>query len=106
MTDFNFYLGELYGILMAIQMTATDYVRHHQGMDLHDHEGDYRPVIIFIDNQASIRAINNPTSQSGQYILRQIIQELNLRLNRRIEIHWIPAHIEIEGNEIADRLAK
>jgi len=53
---------------MAIQMTFADYVRHNQWMDWHDHEGDYRPVIIFTDNQAAIRGINNaaPNHQRAQ----------------------------------------
>lgn len=104
--SYTVYFGELYGILMALQMVPIDHHRRSQLEDWNDHEADNRDTIIFTDNQAAIRAVNNPGNSSGRYLLRRIIQELVLRSRRRIEIHWIPAHVGVEGNELADRLAK
>ena len=106
MSCFTIYFEKLWDILMTIQMTTIDYVRFHQSANWHDHEENHRFVIIFIDNQTIIRVINNLTNQFEQYILCRIIQKLNLRISRRIEIHWISIHIEIKSNEIVDQLVK
>jgi hypothetical protein len=59
-------------------------------------------IAIFTDNQAS------RPSQSGQHIFKRIIQRLTgaERNVIHIEFHWMPAHHGVEGNELADKLAK
>ena len=93
--SFTVYSGELYGILL--------------GTGLASHVG-YRPgrVFICVDNQASIRAIGNSSSKSGQHIVQRIVEEIE-KLRKSgyvIELHWIPAHMGIVGNELADKAAK
>ena len=63
---------------------------------------------IFTDNQSAIRSTENPLSQSGQQILRFIVESINMLREKGInpELHWVPAHMEIEGNELADVAAK
>ena len=106
MLSFIVYSEKLYDILMIIQMIAIDYVRSNQFADWHEYEKDYRSIVIFTNNQTTIRIINNFKSQFEQYILHQIIHELNLRVERRIEIHWISTHIDVKSNEMIDKLAK
>jgi ribonuclease HI len=68
-----------------------------------------RKVIIFTNNQAAIRSAARPRMQSGQYILRKFVRNLEkLRKERgvKVEVRWIPAHIGVPGNEKADVLAK
>lgn len=50
----------------------------------------------------------DPQGQSGQYILRRIVNKLaKLRENKiPVTIRWIAAHKNVLGNEVADRLAK
>jgi hypothetical protein len=65
-------------------------------------------LTIFTDNQASIISSARPRNQSGQVILTKIYA-LTTALQRRrceITIRWIPAHIGVPGNEVADVLAK
>ena len=65
-------------------------------------------VFIYVDNQASIRTIGNPSSKSGQHIVQRVIEEIEkLRKDGYvIELHWVPAHMGIAGNELADKAAK
>ncbi|TGO46402.1 hypothetical protein BCON_0327g00020 [Botryotinia convoluta] len=87
------YAAELRGILSALQIA---------------YKKDHKAVIVFTDNQAAIRSVANPDSQSGQYILLQIIWMIENLRSKGIEpeFHWVPAHIGIEGNERADKAAK
>ena len=65
-------------------------------------------TFINTDNQASIQAIEDPRKHSGQAFVIAVIQWISLFREEgyTIELHWIPAHIGIEGNEIADKEAK
>ena len=89
------YAAELAGLLQALQM----------GRDI-GYTVD--TVTIFTDNQAAIRSARRPASQSGQWLLRLIVQLVTVLKQRgvRIAIHWIAAHEGVAGNEMADKLAK
>ncbi|RDL35892.1 uncharacterized protein BP5553_06504 [Venustampulla echinocandica] len=89
----NVYAAELRGILSALQIA---YKKAHKA------------VIVFTDNQAAIRSVANPDSQFGQYILLQILWMIENMRRKGIEpeLHWVPAHTGIEGNERADKAAK
>ena len=63
---------------------------------------------IYTDSQAAIRAVAQPGTQSGQYILRDIVKKVD-QLGTKdisISIHWIAAHKDVEGNKLADQAAK
>jgi ribonuclease HI len=72
--------------------------------------GFSRHVSMYIDNQASILATQTKARTSGHYLLN--ILHTKLMRNKRkfhnlgITIQWIPSHLNIEGNEEADRQAK
>lgn len=94
-TFFTVYSAELYGIAMAASI----------GLHLNT---AHTKVIICIDNQAAIRAIYCPAASSGQHIVKFIVWIINALRSKgqEIELHWVPAHIGIEGNELADVAAK
>ena len=61
-----------------------------------------------MDSQAAIRAVGSPKNKSGQHIVRRIVSAID-RIRQRgstVEIHWVPAHIGLCGNEAADKSAK
>ena len=58
---------------------------------------------ILLDNQAAVRALDQGRSNSSQAAVDKFS---SLRHNRLVEIHWIPGHVGIQGNEEADKLAK
>ena len=89
--QFTAYFGELYGLLMALDLVVFN--------------NSNQKVLIFTDNQAAITSYEQLKQQSGQYLL----QEIALRIEsppRQLEIHWIPAHSGVPGNELADIAAK
>lgn len=93
--SFTVYSGELYGILLGTGLASNV---------------GYRPgrVFICVDSQASIRANGNPSSKSGQHIVRRVVEEIEkLRKDGYvIELQWVPAYMGIAGNELADKAAK
>ena len=71
---------------------------------------DYSNVYLFTDNQAAIQAIESPKQQSGQYIIKSILDRIDkiyeAKPTSNIHIKWVPGHKDIEGNEQADQAAK
>jgi RNase H len=84
------------GIILALKMLDT--------------RPALRSVLIALDNQAVIQALQNNRTQPTQYLLDNVhVAILRLkRKHRRLHIHmeWVPGHMDIEGNEIADEHAK
>lgn len=96
LTSFTVYSGELYGIMLAIGM-AIYRIQPIEGR-----------LIVCIDNQASIQAVQSPGASSGQYLVKLIVRQINHLRSRGIEVelHWIPAHRGIPGNDLVDIAAK
>jgi ribonuclease HI len=93
----NVYGAELTAIQMAIKL-------FEEKID------EYSNMYIFVDSQSAIQAVASPKRQSGQYIVKKIldaidrIQESKPTCN--IHIEWVPGHKSITGNEQADQAAK
>ena len=94
-SQFTVYGAELLGIWGALRITTRLGRRIKQ-------------VTIFTDNQAAIQSTVRPRNQSGQVILREISQLVDVLHSRGIHVtlRWIPAHVGVAGNERADLLAK
>ena len=94
--QFNVYTAELTAVQLAIKQ-----LRNHC---------EHRTCRIYIDSQAAIRAIDRPRRQSGQSIIRDILDSIDEIISEhthlQFEIVWIPGHMEIEGNELVDTEAK
>lgn len=90
--------AELQGLVLALQTIF--------GLDKSTKAS--RKRVILIDNQAAIQATRNPKQPSGQCVLVEAIQALyQVRSRGRdIPFRWIPAHVGVPGNEIADQAAK
>lgn len=93
--SFTVYSAELYGIYLATEKTLE--LSHSPKI-----------IIIYVDNQSALHAVAAPRNKSGQHILQRIVHGIdNLRLySYMVELHWVPAHTDIKGNEHADKLSK
>jgi ribonuclease HI len=93
----NVYAAELMAIQMAVSLTEEKIE-------------EYTNVHIFTDNQSAIQAIESPRKQSGQYIIKGIIDITDrihaIKPTTNIRIEWVPGHENIDGNEQADQAAK
>src|SRR5438046_8433125 len=71
---------------------------------------EYSNAYIFTDNQSTIQTIKAPKQQSGQYIIKSILDKIDeiheAKPTCNIHIKWVPGHKDIEGNEQADQAAK
>ena len=61
-------------------------------------------ICIFSDSLSSLQAISSGKSISRPNLLTEIF-DLIRKYNRNINFIWLPSHIGIKGNELADRLA-
>jgi ribonuclease HI len=89
------YNGELQGIIKAVEY-ASFMARKGQ---------EFR---IFSDNQAGLHRLNTPSDNPGQscQIRCSEATELANTKGANISLHWVPGHMGVRGNEIADSLAK
>jgi len=76
----------------------------HTALQTAEQLNSYRPLAIFSDSLSAIRCIKHQHSTSRPKML-QAIYERKHELNRNVTLVWIPSHIGIRGNELADRLA-
>lgn len=77
-------------------------------MDIHQ---DQLPNInIFSDSQAALLAVSqNPKTRSSQlkiFQIQQLITSIQQRFSTSVHLYWCPAHVNIQGNEQVDQLAK
>ena len=64
-------------------------------------------LVIFSDSKSALEALENQQSRNDEVQrLAQSIDRLHKSHKVNITLQWIPGHSEVEGNEIADRLAK
>ena len=71
---------------------------------------EYSNIYISIDNQSAIQTIESPKHQSGQYIIKGILDIIDrtyaIKPDCNIHIEWVPGHEDIDGNQRADQAAK
>ena len=68
----------------------------------------FRRVLLFSDCQIAIEIINGNVHPTGDFELVSAIKTLakSLRPKIQVDILWVPAHVGVRGNELADDAAK
>lgn len=64
-----------------------------------------RLIKLYSDSQASLKALDAPTADSG-LVVECALELTKLAKHNNVELCWVPGHRDITGNEIADELAK
>ncbi|EIW77851.1 hypothetical protein CONPUDRAFT_37170, partial [Coniophora puteana RWD-64-598 SS2] len=91
--------GELVGVSLALDMLAKE--RGAEGCQ----------VAVYVDSQAALQALREPSSTSpGHYLIppiwRQAKKISTEMTGTEIEMVWLAGHKGIRGNEEADKAAK
>ena len=85
------FIAELYAIFLSLTMIITN---------------PNQNFLILSDSKSSLQSIKDIYSKNP--LVKQI-QNLLIRIannNKQVRLCWVPAHVNIPGNEAADKLAK
>ena len=65
-------------------------------------------IWIFSDSQAAIKRLKNPSLKAGLYYVQSIKKWAKKFQDRAIQLQleWVSGHMNIKGNELADKAAK
>ena len=94
-SEYNVYVAEVEAVKLAA--------------DIVQEIGEtYEQCIIYFDSQAAANGLMKPSKQSGQQFLVSALEKIEAikTLTPNITLIWIPGHMEIAGNEMADKAAK
>ena len=81
--------AELYAILLVVKRSK---------------EGTFPNFITIIsDSKSSIQTVSQPTPKNP---IAALIQETMNESDKNFYLCWVPSHVGIEGNEMADKAAK
>ena len=85
------YTAELYAVLQAL---------------MHIQQSDCRFSAVITDSLSTINALNNVTSQHP--LIQRVYRVLHTIqvAGKEVAFIWVPSHIGIDGNELADRAAR
>jgi len=74
---------------------------------LHCQSENFSRVAILSDSRAALLSIASPEAPASAYILniRLAVGDLTEK-HKEVTLQWVPAHCRLQGNEIADSLAK
>lgn len=87
------YAAELTAIKEAMQWIAQN-------------ESETRKYVIFSDSLSVLTSLKRHKSKSRPTLLGETMEIHNSIALSTVEIVWTPSHVDIHGNEIADKLAK
>ncbi|XP_075167662.1 uncharacterized protein LOC142239777 [Haematobia irritans] len=68
------------------------------------HKYTGRKIVIMSDSRSALEDISNPFSRNN--IINQLRNLISKYTHNEINFMWIPSHVNLTGNELADRLAK
>lgn len=87
-------------------MFKSELLAIEAGLEAISNEANYGAVWILSDSRSSIQHLkdwNNVGDRTGISILKLL---RHISVDHEVHLQWIPSHVDIYGNEIADDLAK
>jgi ribonuclease HI len=97
----NAYFTELAAILEAIKVADSKWSRNSVHF--------VRRIIVLTDCQSALKSLALPGRQSGQYLIREILdilQKFTMEGGPVVSFYWVPSQTGIPGNEQAHKLAR
>ncbi|XP_062704533.1 uncharacterized protein LOC134286857 [Aedes albopictus] len=91
-------INENYSIMNAELLAIREALRYTQ-------EKQLDRVVILTDSKSACEAIKNTENANDNFLVFDINQLRNQLIQRNIKIQWIPSHIDVRGNDLADRAA-
>lgn len=80
------------------------------GAELLQKETRITTVSLYSDNQAGIQAIGSFKSSPGHYLIDAFLKQIHRIVKKYphcvITVRWVPGHKGVQGNEVADEIAK
>lgn len=64
-----------------------------------------KPIVILSDSLSALVALETKTSKTRPNLINTLLSDL-YNLNNEVVLAWIPSHVNLKGNDIADSLAK
>src|SRR5206468_8220339 len=92
--NLSVFTAELVATRKALEL-ASDYCN----------SGESRNIAIFSDSLSAIQSLDSSRPHNRPDIFTEMLK-LKKSLTNAVSIAWIPSHVGIKGNELADRLAK
>lgn len=91
--------AELFAIEKSFKLAVQKYKKNKEKI---------KNIWIFSDSQAAIKRLRTKRLGIGLYFCQSIRQKAEFlkRENIKVHLHWVPAHMNIYGNEEADKAAK
>jgi len=93
--DLSIFSAELIAIMMALDWVLESCNQYNIVKD----------IALFSDSLSSLIAIKTDNSASGSNTINEI-HDIVDKLKVNIKLIWVPSHLDIVGNEMADRLAR
>lgn len=95
-TEHEVYKAEIIGLQLALHLLAQ--------------EREAKRVDIYVDNQAVVRTLTAKKTNNLTHMFIQLEKLLNYVTHRFVYLEictrWILGHVDVEGNEKADKAAK
>ena len=95
-TEHEVYEAEVIGLQLTLHLLAQ--------------ERDVGQVEIYVDNQAVLHTLMGKKTDNMSHLFVQLAKSLRAITNRHLDVdiktRWIPGHVDVAGNEKADKEAK
>ena len=99
-------VGNGYRCTDDLSIFSTELIAIREALDLVKRK-EYQNVVILSDSLSALKALQSRRSNRSD-LVHDVLIDCHMLITRGcdVKLEWIPAHVDISGNETADQLAK